>query len=733
MNKKIFLFTIAAAISLAGCGGGSGSGSSMSSSSVVSSSIQMSSANEVSSSSEISSSDQMSSASEVSLSSAINTSSLPSSADAVSSSSVMSSANQTSSVIVVVPSSSMNSSSQAISSSEAALSSAVSSIWLSSSVMSSSSQSSTLSADVPLPVPTYGFNLGNSLEAIWGYAYPSQAVFTTAANAGFNAVRIPCAWDSNANQTTYQIDPAYMAKVKQAVDYAIAAGLYVVINVHWDGGSDNIGWLENSITEEVDPTITAKMDSYWTQIATVFAGYDNRLLFAGANEPNVHNPAEMATLMSYYQTFINAVRAVGGNNTNRWLVLSSVSAPSWMNSLPTDPTPNRLMVEYHNYTPSLFTIIHSDQSWGNAIHFWGEAYHYAGSPTRNSPKGWEEGIIDSAYQELTDQYVSKGIPVMIGEFHAARVSGLTGDAAAYNRASVNYWNKYALDSAHAHGLSPFYWSTPNAPFEYSTGAITDADTVRVLTGGEALPPPNGAPYAASNLVATNTGAGEISLSWNAATNATSYKVYRAAESGYESEIAPVATGISGTSYTDAGLNEGTTYYYQVVAVNSNGVSGFSKEAKATTPGVNPDPTKLHFETDPQRAAISWVANGTGFSFATSSALSYAGNQSLAVNFSGGTGGNSGLKWSGVVVPAGATITFRVWIPSNSTVTAVDLFLQDSNWNWFDTKYQSLTPNTWNTITLTVPANATTPLNTLGVQFTTSAAWTGTLYIDSIDW
>src|ERR1039458_5334513 len=100
-------------------------------------------------------------------------------------------------------------------------------------------------ATMPLPNPTYGWNLGNSLEAIWGYSYPSAATFYSAANAGFNAVRIPCAWDSNAtpnttsSATNYPINPTYMAQVKQTVDFALAAGMYVVINDHWDGG-----WLD---------------------------------------------------------------------------------------------------------------------------------------------------------------------------------------------------------------------------------------------------------------------------------------------------------------------------------------------------------------------------------------------------------------------------------------------------------------------------------------------------------
>jgi len=173
-----------------------------------------------------------------------------------------------------------------------------------------------------------------------------------------------------------------MAQVKQTVDNALDAGMYAMINIHWDGG-----WLENNIGATVDPVINAKQHAYATQIATAFAGYDNRLLFAAANEPNVHNPDEMKTLMYYYQTFVNAVRATGSNNTNRWLVMQSGGDTLWLNALPTDTVTNRIMVEYHNYTPSLFTIIHDDQVWGNAIYFWGPAYHSPTNLTRNATWG----------------------------------------------------------------------------------------------------------------------------------------------------------------------------------------------------------------------------------------------------------------------------------------------------------------------------------------------------------
>ena len=129
-----------------------------------------------------------------------------------------------------------------------------------------------------------------------------------------------------------------------------------MINDHWDDG-----WLESNIGTTVDPIINAKMKSYWTQIATTFAGYDNHLLFAAANEPNVNNTAEDG----HVDVLLPDVRQCG---SRRWRQQHQSLAgaarradPTWLNALPTDTVSNRLMVEYHHYTPSLFTH-HSQRS-----------------------------------------------------------------------------------------------------------------------------------------------------------------------------------------------------------------------------------------------------------------------------------------------------------------------------------------------------------------------------------
>jgi len=257
----------------------------------------------------------------------------------------------------------------------------------------------------------------------------------------------------------------------------------------------------------------------------------------------------------------------------------------------------------------------------------------------------------------------------------------------------------------------------------------DTNAVRVLTGGVAFPPPNGAPYAASGLIATLSNNTNVNLSWTAGNGATSYNLYWAAESGGE-PTNPVVTGIIGTTYTDTNLNSGTTYYYQVVAVNGSGPTGYSPEAHATTTGVNLDPAQYNFETDPQ----GWAGGGGVISgVATSTAQHYAGKQSLAVNINSTAAGSSSVSIGNVSVLPGQTITFHVWMPSGYKISNLQPYMQDYNYTWSSSYYGSFTPNAWNTLTLTVPSTAISPFQNLGIQFNTSAGWTNTCYIDSVSW
>ena len=164
-----------------------------------------------------------------------------------------------------------------------------------------------------------------------------------------------------------------------------------------------------------------------------------------------------------------------------------------MNTLPTDPTPGRLMVEVHYYSPWNFCGLTSDQTWGNMFYFWGQAYHSTADPSRNATWG-EEDYLDAEFQKMTDKFVSQGIPVMIGEFGAMKRTTLSEPDLDLHLASRTYFHKYVADSARSHGMSPFFWDTPGAgqSFDWTSGAVYDPDNVTALTGGPALPPPGAA-------------------------------------------------------------------------------------------------------------------------------------------------------------------------------------------------------------------------------------------------
>jgi endoglucanase len=356
-----------------------------------------------------------------------------------------------------------------------------------------------------LPAPTYGWNLGNTMEppgaeGAWNNPPVTQEVINAVAAAGFNTIRLPVAWDSHANQTTYQIDPAWLARVKQVVDWSLARNLTVVLNSHWDNG-----WLDENIGNSVNATINAKVRAYWTQIANTFAGYDSRLLFACTNEPSVDTASEMSTLLAYEQTFINAVRGTGGNNSTRWLIIQGPSTDidltdQLMNTLPNDPTPGRLVVEVHYYTPYQYTLMTGrDQWWGDKFYFWGAGYHTLNPDLQNRNANWgEEADMDALFQKMSAKFVSNGIPVLVGEFGAIQRTEypeLTGADLNLHLASRTYFHKTVVDKANSKGLRPVYWDNGWAAndgfalIDRNTAAVIDPDNVSALTGGPALPPP----------------------------------------------------------------------------------------------------------------------------------------------------------------------------------------------------------------------------------------------------
>lgn len=306
-----------------------------------------------------------------------------------------------------------------------------------------------------------GWNLGNTLEAIggetnWGNPLATQALIDKVKQSGFNAVRLPCSWNQYADAATAQIQAQWLDRVKQVVQYCTNAGLYVILNIHWDGG-----WLDGNITTRAQASVNAKQKAFWEQIATKLRDFDEHLIFASANEPPVENATQMSILLSYHQTFINAVRSTGGKNTYRVLVIQGPSTDidkttALMNTLPSDPTPNKMMAEVHYYGPWQFCGLTEDASWGNMFYYWGNGYHSATDPSRNATWGEEDYVI-AEFQKMKTKFVDNGIPVVLGEYGVIRRTTLTGSNLTLHLASRAYWDKYITQQARVHGLLPFYW------------------------------------------------------------------------------------------------------------------------------------------------------------------------------------------------------------------------------------------------------------------------------------
>ena len=332
-----------------------------------------------------------------------------------------------------------------------------------------------------------GWNLGNTLEAIggetaWGAALTSQKLIDSIKAAGFNTVRLPVAWFSHSDTVTSVIDKVWMARVKTVVDYCIKDSMYVIINAHWDKG-----WLENRVNTANKALVNKRQQAYWTQIANCFKDYNEHLLFAGANEPNVQDANGMAVLLSYHQTFIDAVRATGGNNTSRTLIIQGPSTDidktnKLMNTLPVDQVPNRLMVEVHYYTPWNFCGMNKDESWGKMFYYWGKGNHSTTDTGRNATWG-EESDMDKYLGLMKTKFVDKGIPVIIGEYGAFRKKISAPSDQQLHNASIEYYYRYFVKSAMSKGIITYMWDTPGGMINRSNGAIMDKTLLNAILQG----------------------------------------------------------------------------------------------------------------------------------------------------------------------------------------------------------------------------------------------------------
>lgn len=289
-----------------------------------------------------------------------------------------------------------------------------------------------------------GWNLGNTLdcydvdwevdshETAWGNPETTKAMIDAVRAAGFNAVRIPVSWTDHITDDG-TIDAAWMDRVQEVVDYSVDNGMYTILNVH----HDDYTWLNPTYSDEA--AVTAKFTRIWTQIAARFRDYDTTLLFEGMNEPRVigspnewmgGTPEERDVINHLHQAFVDTVRSSGGNNAERTLIVTTHAASitgDAVNGLVV-PDDGNIIVSIHNYAPWKFTTLEypNDKTFDDA--------------------GRAE--LDKGFDFLYNTFVSKGIPVIIGEFGAENKDNASDRAAYY---------AYYVEAAAKRNIPCFVW------------------------------------------------------------------------------------------------------------------------------------------------------------------------------------------------------------------------------------------------------------------------------------
>lgn len=288
-------------------------------------------------------------------------------------------------------------------------------------------------------------NSVTDFEKAWGQEPTTKPMVDFLKKNGFNSVRIPVTWFQHM-KADGTVDEAWMNRIQEIVDYVIDNGMYCILNIHHDTGADSDD-VKHWIKADVDNynANKEKFESLWTQIATRFQNYDQHLVFEGYNEmldaSNTWNAPKNANsykgLNGYAQSFVNAVRATGGNNETRNLIVNTYAAANGdevLNNLtiPTDKVEGHIAVEVHTYAP-----------WD-----WFAKGSWDASCTNE---------IKSMFTRLNNKFISKGIPCIIGEYG-------THGSTSVSKKSTDAQKKAAADQAadivkqaKAYGVATFYW------------------------------------------------------------------------------------------------------------------------------------------------------------------------------------------------------------------------------------------------------------------------------------
>ena len=281
-------------------------------------------------------------------------------------------------------------------------------------------------------------------ETLWSQPRVTKKYFTTLKKAGFNAVRIPVTWQDHMDKDG-NISKAWMDRVQEVVDYAYDNGLYVILNTQHE-----YDWM---LDMRLYSSATAKkFEKVWTQIAKRFKNYDERLIFESMNEPRTPRSekewgggtaVERKVLNKYNKVFVDTIRASGGNNKNRCLLIPTYAAKYYSDALNDIEIPNndnKVIVDIHAYEP------------------WDFAMNTAkGSETKFTADVKAE--VDVVMNVINNCLISKGIPVIMGEFGVINKNN-TSDRVKYS--------KYYVSSAKKLGIPCLWWENGYSEYNYES-------------------------------------------------------------------------------------------------------------------------------------------------------------------------------------------------------------------------------------------------------------------------
>lgn len=313
-----------------------------------------------------------------------------------------------------------------------------------------------------------GINLGNTLDAVgdwinpssisnyetaWGSPIITKEMIEGYAKAGYNSLRIPVSW-GNLLSASYTIHPDLMDRVETILNWTLDCGMVAIVNIHHENE-----WIKKVPT---DTEAKKKFTSIWQQICQRLEKYGDHLMFEPMNEIGYDEiwtewsggAADKAKAFGYVnelnQLFVDIVRASGGNNAKRHLLVevyntNDAYAYDPLTKIPTDPA-NRLVLTVHYYAPATFAILGNgeDAGWGVGVPSWGTAA--------------EVKTLNDAMERLKKNCVDKGIPVIVGEY-ACSSTGRTQEMVRLYCVSVT-------EAIYKNGMCPMLWDVP-VPGQYN--------------------------------------------------------------------------------------------------------------------------------------------------------------------------------------------------------------------------------------------------------------------------